>query len=116
MEVAPFGIEATIVEPGQIRTDFGMTAALTPAIAAYDGTPARMLRGMVDSLRSSGGKPSGLGDPAKMARVMIDSVDQSPAPKRLVMGSDSYDYLTAAFRERAASLEAQKELAFSTDF
>jgi hypothetical protein len=51
-----------------------------------------------------------------MARVMIESVDQSPAPKRVVMGSDVYEPLMAAYRERAASLEAQRELAFSTDF
>jgi len=51
-----------------------------------------------------------------MAKVMIDSVDQSPAPKRVVMGSDAYNILSAAYRERAASLEAQKAIASSTDF
>lgn len=116
-DVAPFGIEMTIVEPGTIRTDFGAAAALSPALAAYDGTPARGIRNRAEAGRGEGAKPStAKGDPTKMARVMIDSLDQSPAPKRLVMGSDSYDALTAAWRERAASLEAQKALAFSTDF
>ncbi len=116
-DVAPFGIEATIFEPGQIRTDFGMTAALSPALAAYEGTPARGIRGAVESRRGAGaGSSTGAGDPAKMAKVMIDSVDQSPAPKRVVMGSNSYDMLSAAYRERAEALEAQKTLAFSTDF
>ena len=117
MDVAPFGIEATIVEPGAIRTDFGATAALSPAIAAYEGTPARGIRSRAESARGPGAKSSTApGDPAKMAQVMIDSVDQSPAPKRVVMGSDSYHFLSAAFRERAESLEARKALAFSTDF
>jgi NAD(P)-dependent dehydrogenase (short-subunit alcohol dehydrogenase family) len=116
-EVAPFGIEATIFEPGAIRTSFGAEAALSPAITAYDGTPARGMRGRAESLRGVGAKPSPApGDPAKMAKVMIASVDQSPAPKRVVMGSDAYNMLSAVYRERAASLEAQKALAFSTDF
>ncbi len=51
-----------------------------------------------------------------MAMAMIDSVAQSSAPKRVVMGSDIYDILLSTYRERAAALEAQKTLAFSTDF
>ncbi len=117
MEVGSFGIEATIIEPGAIRTDFGASATLAPANPAYDGTPTGKFRDMVASLRDGETRASTApGDPAKMARVMIDSVDQSPAPKRVVMGSDSYRYLTAAFRERSESLEAQKDLASSTDF
>jgi NAD(P)-dependent dehydrogenase (short-subunit alcohol dehydrogenase family) len=116
-EVAPFGIEATLFEPGAIRTDFGAKAALSPAIAAYDGTPARGMRGRIEALRGDEAKPStSPGDPAKMAKVIIDSVDCSPAPKRVVMGSDAYNGISAAYRERAAALETQKALAFSTDF
>lgn len=117
MEVAPFGIEATLFEPGAIRTDFGGTGVLPPAIAAYADTPAAAMRQGAEALREAGhGSSTAGGDPAKMARVMIDSLDQSPAPKRIVMGSDVYDYLLATYRERSASLEAQKATAFSTDF
>jgi len=117
LDVAPFGIEATIFEPGSIRTDFGMGAPMSPALAAYDGTPARGIRGMVESAQGANVKPpTSPGDPAKMAEVIIASAEQSPAPKRVVMGTDSYNYLKDAYRERAESLEAQKELAFSTDF
>jgi len=116
-DVAPFGIEATLFEPGAIRTEFGSSGTLPPAIEAYRGTPASMMRQAVEALREAGeGSSQAGGDPAKMARVMIDSVDQSPAPKRVVMGSDVYDSLLATYRERAASLEAQREIAFSTDF
>jgi len=116
-DVAPFGIEATLFEPGAIRTEFGSSGVLPPAMEAYSGTPASMMRLAVESLREAGeGSSQAGGDPVKMARVMIDSVDQSPAPKRVVMGSDVYDSLLATYRERAASLEAQKEVAFSTDF
>jgi NAD(P)-dependent dehydrogenase (short-subunit alcohol dehydrogenase family) len=116
-DVAPFGIEATIFEPGAIRTDFGAKATLSPPIAAYDGTPARGIRNIAESVRGSEEKSSASpGDPVKMAKVMIDSVDRSPAPKRVVMGSDAYNSISAAYHERGALLETQKELAFSTDF
>lgn len=44
LDVAPFGIEATLFEPGAIRTDFGGKGVLAPAIAAYEGTPATIMR------------------------------------------------------------------------
>jgi NAD(P)-dependent dehydrogenase (short-subunit alcohol dehydrogenase family) len=116
-DVAAFGIEATIFEPGQIRTDFGANGVLAPALVAYDSTPVRVIRDMAESLRGEDAKSSAApGDPAKMAKVIIDSVEQSPAPKRVVMGSDAYNAISTAYRERAGSLETQKALAFSTDF
>jgi hypothetical protein len=52
------------------------------------------------------------GDPAKMAKT---AVDQNPAPKRIALGSDAYAAIHKALTERLAALEAQKDLAFSTD-
>lgn len=56
-----------------------------------------------------------IGDPAKVARAIIDSVDVSPAPKRLTLGSNAYEAITAAWRDRLAALERQRDLAYSTD-
>lgn len=115
-EVAPFGIEATLFEPGAIRTDFGATGVLPPAIAAYETSPASMMRRGAEAMRSAGQGASGaIGDPVKMARLMIETVSELPAPKRVVMGSDIYDALLATYGERTTTLEAQKALAFSTD-
>jgi hypothetical protein len=55
------------------------------------------------------------GDPQKIASAIIASADHSPAPKRLTLGSDAYALVHAALTERLAALEAQKELAHSTD-
>jgi NAD(P)-dependent dehydrogenase (short-subunit alcohol dehydrogenase family) len=116
-EVAPFGIEATLFEPGAIRTDFGSRGTLPPANPAYRDTPAGAMRQAAEALRDAGqGASAAGGDPAKMARVIVQSVEQSPAPRRVVMGSDVYGVLLATYRDRAASLEAQEELARSTDF
>lgn len=110
-DVAPFGIEMTIVEPGGARTEFRFDSLqLATPLPAYDGTPAAMVRGAKDRSRPP------LGDPAKMAARIIDSADQSPAPMRLVLGSDSYRFVTAALRERLAQIEPQEALAASTDW
>ncbi|MFE1839685.1 SDR family oxidoreductase [Streptomyces sviceus] len=110
-DVAPFGIGVTIVEPGGARTEFryGSLQMATP-LSEYDGTPAAMTRAAQDRSRPS------LGDPALMATRIIDSVEQTPAPLRLVLGSDSYRFLQAALSERLAEIEAQRDTAGLTDF
>ncbi|NBD27771.1 SDR family oxidoreductase [Paenibacillus glycinis] len=111
-DVAPFNIGVTIVEPGGARTAFRYgSARLGPRIDAYEASPARMTRRFIEEAVQLS-----IGDPAKMARIMIDSADQHPAPLRLVLGSDSYNAIHKALSERLAALEAQRELAFSTDF
>ncbi len=110
-EVASFGIEFTLVEPGSARTSFFDNDRLVsaPAMSVYENTPAGEIR---RALTSDFHIP---GDPKKMVKAMIDSVDRSPAPKRLTLGSDAYTQIRAALIERIAALDAQKEIAFSTD-
>jgi len=109
-EVAPFGIAFTLAEPGPSKTDFGMGLVRAPEMAVYDSTPAGDVRRAVAS-----GAFVLTGDPGKMAQAMIDCTDVMPAPRRLVMGSSSYSSIRAALVERIAALDAQKEIAFSTD-
>ncbi len=111
-EVAGFGIGVTIVEPGGARTEFRYgSSQLGPRIAAYDGTPASMARRMLEERTAVP-----IGDPARMVELMIASVDQQPAPKRLALGSDAWTAMQRSLAARLAELEAQKEVAFSTDF
>ncbi|HEU0165053.1 MAG TPA: SDR family oxidoreductase [Thermomicrobiales bacterium] len=109
-ELAPFGIGVTMIEPGGARTNFRYgSAQLGASIAAYEGTPAGAIHGAITNRQA--GTP--IGDPAKMVRIMIDSVEQDPAPKRIALGSDAYAAIHGALTERLATLEAQKDLAFS---
>jgi NAD(P)-dependent dehydrogenase (short-subunit alcohol dehydrogenase family) len=110
-EVAAFGIGLTIVEPGGARTNFRFgNSRIGPALEAYENTPAGMTRKI---LADTSRQP--IGDAAKMAEVILASADQNPAPRRLVLGSDSYTVIERALTERLAAVQAQKELAFSTD-
>jgi NAD(P)-dependent dehydrogenase (short-subunit alcohol dehydrogenase family) len=111
IELAPFKIGVTIIEPGSARTNFRSSGAqLGQQLDAYKGTPAGVAHMMIkDTSRPA------LGDPAKMAARIIDSVDQEPAEKRIVLGTDSWGIIRKALAERLAAVDAQKEQADLTD-
>ncbi|MFQ1000586.1 SDR family oxidoreductase [Modestobacter sp. SSW1-42] len=110
-EVAPFGIGVTIVEPGGARTDFGHGGLrFAEPLAAYDVSPAAAVRAFRD-----GGPPGVVGDPGRMAAAMIASVDQSPAPLRLVLGSDAWTAITGSLEARLADVRRQRDTAPATD-
>jgi len=111
-ELAPFNIGVTIVEPGGARTNFrGGSVKLGEQMDAYKGTPAAFVHVMIkDTSRPAPG------DPEKMSAKIIASADQEPAPKRIVMGSDSFGMIHKALSERLASVEAQRDDAGSTNF
>lgn len=109
-EVAPFDIEVTLVEPGGARTAFSRgSLQLSEPLAAYDGTPASA----VQAFRHM--QVPVPGDPVKVAAKVIDSAARTPAPMRLVLGSDSYQGVTAALRARLAQVEPQRASAAETD-
>ena len=110
-EVAPFGIGVTIVEPGGARTNFRYGGSvLASRIAEYDGTPAAAIRRILTERTAQG-----IGDAALMAAEMIASVDRSPAPRRLVLGSDAYTAMESALAARLADVRSQRESAARTD-
>jgi NAD(P)-dependent dehydrogenase (short-subunit alcohol dehydrogenase family) len=112
LDVAPFNIQVTLVEPGSARTEFvAGSAAMGPALAVYADTPVGAVRRRIEP--GFRGQP---GDPARMAQAIIASADEAVAPKRLTLGSDAYKNVKQALTERLAALEAQKDIALSTDF
>ncbi|MFJ8847316.1 SDR family oxidoreductase [Streptomyces cyaneofuscatus] len=109
-EVAPFGVEVTLVEPGGARTSFaGSSLQLSEPLPAYDNTPAAAVRVFKDIAVPVPG------DPVKVAAKIIDSASRHPAPMRLVLGSDCYQGATAALRKRLAQIEPQQTGAAETD-
>jgi NAD(P)-dependent dehydrogenase (short-subunit alcohol dehydrogenase family) len=110
-EVAVFGIGCTLVEPGGARTNFRYgSSKIAPRIPAYDASPASGIRKILDERTLQA-----IGDPIAMVERMIACVDQTPAPRRLALGSDAYTAMHAQLTARLSELEAQKAIAFSTD-
>jgi len=109
-EVAPFGISITLVEPGPARTGFADGLVSPPPMPEYEHTPAGDVRRAVRS-----GAFAIVGDPVKMVQAMIDSAAVSPAPKRLLLGREAHGRVRAALLERLAALDAQQDIAYSTE-
>jgi NAD(P)-dependent dehydrogenase (short-subunit alcohol dehydrogenase family) len=113
LEVAPFGVEITLVEPGIARTDFGRSLSIASALDAYANTPVGQIRQYIEA--PEGITANAPGDPEKIAGAILASADVKPAPRRLALGSDAYQMMHAALSGRIEELEAGRELAFSTD-
>ncbi|WP_079911320.1 SDR family oxidoreductase [Paenibacillus sp. 32352] len=119
-EAAPFGIKTTIVEPGGIRTNFiTSNAVFGDRMEAYQdkeaGQLVSLMKGELPGIDMSMFNKMVVGDPDKMAQQIIHRVDQGDGPVRMALGSDAYEQIRTALLERLAALEAQKELAYSTD-
>jgi NAD(P)-dependent dehydrogenase (short-subunit alcohol dehydrogenase family) len=116
IEVAPFGIEVTLIEPGGTRTSFNDNLVLAAPVAAYQAGVVGQIRTML----TGGADPEAVrqaitGDPAKMAKAIIETAEQSPARRRVVLGSNAHQAITAALRERLTDIEAQRQRAYDTD-
>jgi NAD(P)-dependent dehydrogenase (short-subunit alcohol dehydrogenase family) len=111
-EVAPFGIQATLVEPGGARTDWaGSNAERAQPLFAYEESTVGAMRRRM----AAAGLQAFRGDPQKIAKAMIACADEPQAPRRLALGSDAYEALHSTLTTRLAALEAQQAIAFSTD-
>ncbi len=109
-EVAPFGIDFMIAEPGPTATNFGTGIVMAPAIAAYEGTPAGAVRRAVKERTFEI-----TGDAGRTAGAIIAAADSVKPPFRLALGSTAYGNLTRELARRLAEIEAQRDVAFSAD-
>lgn len=119
-EASAFHIRSTIVEPGGIRTPFAVgNGVFGERMDIYRNTEAgqlvSLMKGEVPGIDMSMFNQIVIGDPDKMAQQIIRRVDQGEGPLRMALGSDAYKQIRAALLERLEALEAQKELAYSTD-
>lgn len=109
-ELAPFNISVTIVEPGTTGTSFGKNLVIAKPIDAYESGPVGQARAFFAS-----GTYRAPGDSKKTARAIIATLEQDPAPLRLATGTDAYQAMRRGLVERLEALEAQRDLAASTD-
>ena len=109
-EVAPFGIDFIIAEPGPTATNFGAGLVVAEPMTAYDKTPAGDVRRAV-----SDGSFIIRGDAARTVAAMIATADEAKPALRLVLGGTAYNSISQALSQRLAALEAQRDVAFSAD-
>ena len=101
---------------GGTRTNFNRNLAMAEPIAAYQDGVLGQIRGMLTSDVDPDVMRLAIpGDPVKIAAAIADSVEISPAPRRIVLGGNAYEQITAALREQLAALQAQRDLAYQTD-
>lgn len=112
LELAPLGIQVTLVQPGPFRTDFiarGLEKA-AGEIADYAGS-ARKFATFLETV--NGKQP---GDPVRAAEAIVKMVLDGQAPLRLPLGK----YVVKKMRDKAAALtrevEQWGEVAVNTDF
>ncbi|WP_397474193.1 SDR family oxidoreductase [Pusillimonas sp.] len=109
-EVASFGIDFLIVEPGPTGTNFVDGLDRAPIMACYEDTPAGEVRRGVAS-----GAFAIKGDAARTVDAMIATADMQHPPLRLALGSTAYASISQALSQRLSLLENQKDIALSAD-
>ena len=109
-EVASFGVNTTIVNPGFFRTELlteQSTNYAEPSIADYDER-----RGpLVEYWKAQNGRQSG--DPAKLARALVAIAEQNPPPRRFIAGADAIAGAEQKIADLKAQIEANRTLSTS---
>ncbi|MDF2998648.1 MAG: short-chain dehydrogenase/reductase [Xanthobacteraceae bacterium] len=112
-ELAPLGIDATVVEPGFFRTDFLDDTSLSKTaleIEDYAETVGAMRRFAVSANHAQPGNP------AKLATALIALANAPKKPLRLPLGSDTVARIEEKNAKVAAELTEWRGLALSTDW
>jgi NAD(P)-dependent dehydrogenase (short-subunit alcohol dehydrogenase family) len=112
-EVAPFGINTTIVNPGFFRTELlteQSTNYAEASISDYDERRAEQLK----FWKTQNGLQSG--DPAKLARALITIASKEPPPRRFIAGADAIATAEQKIADLKAQIESERELSTSLDF
>ena len=113
VEIAPFGIHTTVVNPGFFRTELlteQSTNYAEPSVADYDERRGPLLA----YWKSQNGRQSG--DPAKLARALLTIASQEPPPRRFIAGPDAIAGAEQKVAELKAQIDSNRELSSSLAF
>jgi NAD(P)-dependent dehydrogenase (short-subunit alcohol dehydrogenase family) len=108
-ETSDFGIDVTVVAPGQFRTNFMDTIHYVehriPAYGVSEDEEAWS--------EFSGSQP---GDPQKLVQILVDITQMEEPPLHLLLGPDTYELVTQKRAKEDREFERWKDLTMSTDF
>lgn len=114
-EVATFGIDCLIIEPGPTETNFAVGLDHGQPLPCYETTAVGDIRRIFTSGDFSSGTFTINSDAARTVDAMIATADSEKPPLRLALGSSAYASISQALIERLSVLEEQKEVTFSAD-
>jgi NAD(P)-dependent dehydrogenase (short-subunit alcohol dehydrogenase family) len=111
-ELAPLGINVTVVEPGGFRTDFLDSSSLQiePTVIADYAASAGATRETIVTYNHVQ-----RGDPARAAAAIVDVTEIDEPPLRLQLGADSIERIEAKLDVVRRELDQWRSVALSTD-
>lgn len=111
-ELAPLGVQVTIVEPGPFRTEFLGRSGVVAAnqIADYAQTVGKTR----EYFQDQAGKQKG--DPVKAVKAIIAAVEAPKPPRHLVLGKLAFDRMTARLELWNQDLAAWQATSLGADF
>ncbi|WP_443094424.1 SDR family oxidoreductase [Phyllobacterium sp. CCNWLW109] len=109
-EVASFGIDFIIVEPGPTGTNFGAGLVRATPMDVYENTPAGAVRCAI-----SDGSFVLKGDAARTVTAIISAADSAKPSLRLALGSTAYNSISTALAARLEAIQGQQQIARSAD-
>ena len=101
VEVKPFGIKVTLVEPGAYATNFGKSSQVADPLEPYVEFRKQFLTQLASVER---------GDPAATADAILKLVDSPNPPLRLGLGTSILPRARATYAERIATWEAWEDV------
>jgi NAD(P)-dependent dehydrogenase (short-subunit alcohol dehydrogenase family) len=110
VEVAPFGIHTTVVNPGFFRTELlseQSTNYAEPSIPDYAERGAALRAAWKSMHRQQAG------DPAKLAQALLTIAAQEPPPRRFLAGADAITTLEQKIADLRADIESNRQLSTS---
>jgi NAD(P)-dependent dehydrogenase (short-subunit alcohol dehydrogenase family) len=108
-EVKPFGINVTVVAPGQFRTEFmNSIQYVKNRIDVYG----------IDEAEKTWSEFSGKqqGDPHKLTNILVDITEMEQPPLHLLLGPDTYELVLKKRAQEDAEFEQWKNITLSTNF
>ena len=111
-EVAPFGVKMCALEPGGMRTNWGVRANKETPVLLPEYEPS--VGAVIKALASYWGNE--ISDPAKVAQLILRLAHSNNLPAHLLIGSDAVEFAGQAETTRAAEAKRWREVSVSTDF
>ncbi|ESZ44100.1 SDR family oxidoreductase [Mesorhizobium sp. RSR565B] len=112
-EVAPFGIETMIVNPGFFRTEL-LTDESTQYAPSFVSDYSERRAQQITGWKAANGQQ--VGDPAKLAQALITLVDKPELPRRFIAGADALAMVRQKLALLQQQVDAHEELSGSLAF